>query len=530
MNAAPLLNILPTAKPAAKESTGMPAAPGEGSPLFGALLGRVKGRLAEGQTLEEIEKGLLAAFPVLLAPQAGRAPLPVQLDKGTFLADSGTPDGTSRTFLSGAEALRSLLAETGTGEEGVLPDNLQNAIQAQGRTRESVAALLAAARTPQTPGAVTAEAVSGAGGNPSGTQVTGGEGQDQRALNPALAHFVRNFATTDAPATAAGGQQVLIAQGHPAGKKGGKIPEHLHFVPLEGKNAARGSDPLFSVQSSAPPAAATARETVQSPADLLRSRFEHLVDTARTKTTGQTADSPTANAAGPGPVPAAEAGMAVTASAFAAKSGANGDAATLLQAGGRHPFGEGEGGPAERPAANLPRGESLLAGETSKSDRPSGNDQSPAELRLPSGRTLSEARVIDQIARQILPGRVKNGGQIQVRLEPEELGEVKLNLSVENNRVKAHLMTQHQQVQEVLERHLPRLRETLEQQGFKLDQLQVSIDAQTPEHQHFSRQQQQQTSQAVPWAGSLDEPSAEADGPQPPRPVSPSRGGLSLRI
>ena len=67
---------------------------------------------------------------------------------------------------------------------------------------------------------------------------------------------------------------------------------------------------------------------------------------------------------------------------------------------------------------------------------------------------------------------------ITLRLHPEELGHVKLELVMDKDSVRAHLHAQSQQVQEVLERHLPRLRDALEMQGLKIDQLQVSVDSQ----------------------------------------------------
>jgi flagellar hook-length control protein FliK len=156
--------------------------------------------------------------------------------------------------------------------------------------------------------------------------------------------------------------------------------------------------------------------------------------------------------------------------------------------------------------------------------------QTGSELRLPSGQTVDEFRIVEQIVSRIQPSRPQEPGRIHIKLHPEELGEVKLNLVLDQDRVKAQLTAQSQQVQEVLERHLPRLRDALEQQGFKLDQLQVSVDSRGAGERGFSQQQQQTPGQADPWHGSSPRTVSESDPTPVSRPQSIASGGLSLRI
>ena len=50
-----------------------------------------------------------------------------------------------------------------------------------------------------------------------------------------------------------------------------------------------------------------------------------------------------------------------------------------------------------------------------------------------------------------------------------------MEIKVEQDNIKAHITTQNPQVQEILDKHMPRLREALEQQGMNLEHLQVTV-------------------------------------------------------
>ena len=165
---------------------------------------------------------------------------------------------------------------------------------------------------------------------------------------------------------------------------------------------------------------------------------------------------------------------------------------------------------------------------------PLGSTSSAAPvLTLPSGLQVPEQEVLQQIFGQ-LPARALSGPQrLTLRLNPEELGEVRLELIVDKETVRAHLLAQSQQVQEVLEKHLPRLREAFEQQGLKLQELQVSVDSGRDGGRSFFGQSQHQ--QPAPnFAGSGNNrrnPDGAVTDPVIPPPVAPrSSGGLSLRV
>ncbi len=50
-----------------------------------------------------------------------------------------------------------------------------------------------------------------------------------------------------------------------------------------------------------------------------------------------------------------------------------------------------------------------------------------------------------------------------------------MEIKVEQDNIKAHIIAQNPQAQAMIDRHLPRLREALEQQGLHLQQIEVTV-------------------------------------------------------
>jgi len=152
-------------------------------------------------------------------------------------------------------------------------------------------------------------------------------------------------------------------------------------------------------------------------------------------------------------------------------------------------------------------------------------------LQLPSGLQLAETQVVDQVITHLAGSADGESGRIRLRLYPAELGSIRLDLLVEGDRVRAHLQAQSQQVQEVLDRHLPLLRDALQQQGLKIDEFRVDVQTnQDQASQDFAWQQSQQRerSSQSPWRDSgWQKPEIEIPLQQL---VQTTGGGISLRV
>lgn len=148
------------------------------------------------------------------------------------------------------------------------------------------------------------------------------------------------------------------------------------------------------------------------------------------------------------------------------------------------------------------------------------------QLRLPTGQSVPEGRILDQVVGRMTLSPEVQGGRMTLKLHPRELGEVQIDLVVEKSRVKAQLLAQNQQVQEVLEKHLPRLRSALEAQGLKLDALQVSVDSAGDGERGFFQEHRRPAS-PVRFALKTESHSPHEEEV---RTVSLRQGGVNLRV
>ncbi len=113
-------------------------------------------------------------------------------------------------------------------------------------------------------------------------------------------------------------------------------------------------------------------------------------------------------------------------------------------------------------------------------------------VQLPSGQQVTENQIFDQVVTQISGSVNGESGRMVLRLQPAELGSLKLELMVEGDKIRANIHAQSQQVQEVLERNLPQLRNALAEQGLKIDQFLVTTDKNSEQQRQFDNLAQQQ--------------------------------------
>ena len=107
-----------------------------------------------------------------------------------------------------------------------------------------------------------------------------------------------------------------------------------------------------------------------------------------------------------------------------------------------------------------------------------GQDGSTAKFSqsfIAPGRLLVD-NVIQQVSLRTGAGQ---GRSISIQLHPEELGRLKMDLSANDEKIKAHIHVQSLLTQEIIEKHLHRLREGFTQQGLILDEIKVSVGSDT---------------------------------------------------
>ena len=113
----------------------------------------------------------------------------------------------------------------------------------------------------------------------------------------------------------------------------------------------------------------------------------------------------------------------------------------------------------------------------------------PAELRTPGNSSTAPTlpdtanSLGDHIASQIREkldagGLGSDNGQITLKLHPEDLGELKINMRMENKHLKVEITAQNPQVKDALMQNLDVLKETLARQNISMDRFDVSANIQ----------------------------------------------------
>ncbi|MDR2550766.1 MAG: flagellar hook-length control protein FliK [Desulfobulbus sp.] len=126
------------------------------------------------------------------------------------------------------------------------------------------------------------------------------------------------------------------------------------------------------------------------------------------------------------------------------------------------------------PSPLVAAGQPLSTGQQTSTSTPIAS----VTMHLPSGMTVPDSTVVDQMIAHFSINKQLANSTVTLRLYPEELGELRMEIKVAQDNIKAHIVVQSPQAQEMIDRHLPRLREALEQQGLQLNQVEVSVAAQ----------------------------------------------------
>jgi hypothetical protein len=107
-------------------------------------------------------------------------------------------------------------------------------------------------------------------------------------------------------------------------------------------------------------------------------------------------------------------------------------------------------------------------------------------IPLPGATQVHDQQVMRQVIERFQLNKRPLETHINIRLQPAELGALKIDLTVSEGSIRASVVAQNQQVQEIIERNLARLRSILEGQGFTIDSLVVTSESETiDEFNHF---------------------------------------------
>ncbi|MFA0096898.1 flagellar hook-length control protein FliK [Vibrio splendidus] len=104
---------------------------------------------------------------------------------------------------------------------------------------------------------------------------------------------------------------------------------------------------------------------------------------------------------------------------------------------------------------------------------------------------LTKELANEQVAEKVQMMMSKNLKNLDIRLDPPELGQMKIRMTMNNDVANVHFTVSNQQAREVIEQTLPRLREMLAQQGLQLADSSVQQQSSGQGHDRYNNGEQQ---------------------------------------
>ncbi|WJD48919.1 flagellar hook length control protein FliK [Enterobacter sp. PGRG2] len=136
----------------------------------------------------------------------------------------------------------------------------------------------------------------------------------------------------------------------------------------------------------------------------------------------------------------------------------------------------------------------IHAVNTTVSAAPAVSTAAPAQASLPVAAPVISAPLGSSEWQQTISQNImlftRQGKQsAELRLHPEDLGQVQINLKLDDNQAQIQMMSPHSHVRAALEAALPTLRTSLAESGIQLGQSSISSESFTGQQQSSSQQQ-----------------------------------------
>ncbi|PMG11135.1 flagellar hook-length control protein FliK [Vibrio splendidus] len=160
--------------------------------------------------------------------------------------------------------------------------------------------------------------------------------------------------------------------------------------------------------------------------------------------------------------------LAMTATPAATKAGST-DALLKAGAGAAALSGLGKAG-AKEDSKDSTLAQQIASAAGSQGTATVGSAPTRAEIQAAQQAPLQLTKELanEQVAEKVQMMMSKNLKNLDIRLDPPELGQMKIRMTMNNDVANVHFTVSNQQAREVIEQTLPRLREMLAQQGLQL--------------------------------------------------------------
>lgn len=144
------------------------------------------------------------------------------------------------------------------------------------------------------------------------------------------------------------------------------------------------------------------------------------------------------------------------------------------------------------------------AGETAGSSATHGAkaDTAHATAQTQAAETAKpHAKIMNQIVEKASILQFPNSTQTKISLNPKELGNVDIKLTMHESSVTASILVENHGVKQVVEANLAQLKHALQQQGITVDEMQVSVDHQGKGNSQNPNHSQQEAAANTPFTG-----------------------------
>ncbi len=166
-------------------------------------------------------------------------------------------------------------------------------------------------------------------------------------------------------------------------------------------------------------------------------------------------------------------------------------------------------------AALLQAADSVSGGPATPSTQSSTPALGTLAATPPAGDSLEADANVSRVVRGVYGVIKQNGGTMTIRMDPPDLGTVRIHVQIKGGIVNAHFGTSHDAVRALLNQQMGQLRHALEVQGLTVDRLQVQTTSQDSAAFDFDRQSDRSEGDGrsrgrfSQQGGSTDEPTAD---------------------
>ncbi|MDD3815493.1 MAG: flagellar hook-length control protein FliK [Desulfocapsaceae bacterium] len=132
-----------------------------------------------------------------------------------------------------------------------------------------------------------------------------------------------------------------------------------------------------------------------------------------------------------------------------------------------------------------------------------GNSPTSSHATYSPGIPVAAEEIISHLIDRFSTNPRLQTSKISLNLNPAELGSLKIDILVKGDSIKAHITANSQQIQDTIEKNMPKLRTILEQQGFSIEEFQVNLASDNSDsnnffQQHFSSRQDSTPQKTLP--------------------------------